>query len=203
MATTLYLRNTKSSGVGIYRDMLIAAGAAANTGVVNTAASGTSIQWTKTAGGELMTFITGRSPSAGWTLAGLVSFSLWAEESQSKANCGIMAHLLKRTAAGVETEIDTGWAYGAPDEITAVSAAEYLWTATPTSTNFAADDRLMLAVYIINVGTMATGYTCTLTYAAAPAATGDSFLQLTENVTFKNPTVLEMGQRPQDALLRM
>lgn len=60
-----------------------------------------------------------------------------------------------------------------------------VWTGTPTSTAFAEDDRIIVRYYITNIGTMASGHTCTLTYNAADAATGDSFFQINEDVTFK------------------
>ena len=183
MATKLYLRDSKSNAIGVYRDMAVVAGAAAVTGVANTTAGGTLIQWTRTAGGEAITFITAASPAAGWTLDGDVTFSIWAKESNVDANCGIKCRLWIRTAAGVETEIDTGWSYGAPDEITA-SDAEYSWTGNPTSTAFAEGDRLVLRVYVINVGTMIASRTGTMTFGAADAATGDSFISLTETVDF-------------------
>lgn len=183
MATVLYLRDTKSTGIGVYRDLLAAAGSSAATGVVNTVASGTEIQWTKVAAGELLTFISGRAPVGGFTLAGQMTFSIWGHESNAKANCGGRLRIFKRTATEVETEIGGGpWNKGV--EYT-TSAREDVWTGTPTSTAFAEDDRLILKVYITNVGTMGGGYTCTLTYNAAGGATGDSFLQLTETVAFK------------------
>lgn len=192
MATKLFIRDTKTSGIGVYRDLLAAAGAAAATGIVNTIASGTEIQWTKTAGGELVTFISGRAPAGGFTLAGLMTFSIWGQESNSLANCGGRARVFKRTAAGVESEVAGGpWSKGL--EYT-TSAREDVWTGTPTSgVAFAENDRLTLKVYITNVGTMGGSRTCTMTYNAANAATGDSFLQLTETVTFKAELVTQYG----------
>jgi hypothetical protein len=183
LATKLYLLGSKSNAISVYRDMAVVAGSAALTGVTNTTAGGTLIQWTATAGGEAITFVSAKSPVGGWTLDGDVTFSVWAKESNLDAECGIKARLWIRTAAGVETEIDAGWSYGAPDEITDADV-EYVWTGNPTSTAFAVDDRLVLRLYVINVGAMIAGRTCTLTFGAASGATGDSFISLTEDVDF-------------------
>lgn len=189
MATKLFLRSTTDNGIGsTYQDMITTAGASAATAVVNTVASGTEIQWTASAGGAVVQWISGRAPAGGFTLSGQMTFSLWAKESNAKANCGIRCRIFKRTAAGVESEISSGWAYGSPTEITN-SNAEYSWNGTPASTAFAENDRILLKAYIINVGTMASGYTCTLTYNDADAATGDSFLQINETITFKGEVV--------------
>lgn len=187
MATKLFLRDTTANAIGVFKDMLIAAGAASTTGVVNTAASGTEIQWTQTAGGTVLEFISGRVPAGGFTLAGTMTFSIWARESNMNANCGGRSRVFKRTAAGSESEIGGG-PYNDGVEF-GTAAAEMVWTGTPTSTAFSEDDRIICRYYITNIGTMASGHTCTLTYNAADAATDDSFFQITENVTFKAESV--------------
>lgn len=187
MATKLFLRNTAANGIGTYYDMGTTAGGASATGVVDTVASGTEIQWTRTAGGTVLEWISGRSPAGGWTLSGTMTFSIWANQSHMNANCGARARVFKRTAAGVESEIGGG-PYNDGVEF-GTSAAEMTWTGTPTSTAFAEDDRLIVRYYITNQGTMGGGFTCTLTYNAADAATGDSFFQINENVTFKSETL--------------
>jgi hypothetical protein len=70
MATKLFLRNTTANGItdtgdGILYDMLVTAGGASDTAVVNTAASGTEIQFTDAAGGSTIAFISGRAPAGG------------------------------------------------------------------------------------------------------------------------------------------
>lgn len=187
MATKLFLRNTAASGIGVFQDMLTTAGSASDTGVVNTTASGTEIQWTQTAGGTALEWISGRVPAGGFTLAGTMTFSIWAHESNMNANCGARARVFKRTAAGSESEIgggpfDDGVEFG-------TAAAEMVWTGTPTSTAFAEDDRLIVRYYITNIGTMGGSFTCTLTYNTADATTGDGFFQIFENVTFKAETI--------------
>lgn len=184
MATKLVLRNTAANGIGSYFDMLVDSfGSAADTGVVNTAASGTEIQWTRTAGGTVLEFISGKAPAGGFTLAGAMTFSIWAKGSNMNANCGARARVFKRTAAGVESEVGGG-PYSDGIEFTTADA-EYTWTGAPTSTAFAENDRIIVRYYITNVGTMGGGFTSTLTYNAANAATGDSFFQIAETVAFK------------------
>ena len=184
MATKLFLRSTTGNGIGAFKDMLSAAGAGSTTGVVNSAASGTEIQWTATAGGAVLEWISGRVPSGGFTLAGTMTFSVWCHESNAQANCGARARVFKRTAAGSESEIAGGpWNDGVEF---GTAAAEMVWTGAPTSTAFAENDRIIVRIYITNIGTMGGSRTCTLTYNAADAATGDSFFQINETVAFKS-----------------
>lgn len=183
MATKLFLRETTGSGIGAFRDMLTTAGAGVTTGVVNTAVAGTQIQWTKTAGGAVLEWISGRVPAGGFTLAGTMSFSIWALENNMSANAGARVRVFKRTGAGVETEV-LGGPYNDGVEF-GTTATEMTWTGAPTSTAFAENDRLIVRYYITNVGVMGGGFTCTISYDSADAATGDSFFQINENVTFK------------------
>lgn len=183
MATKLFLRSTQNNGVGAtYFDMGTAAGAGAATGVVNSAASGTEIQWTQSAGGAVLQFISGRAPAGGFTLTS-TDISIWAAESNAQANAGGRYRVFKRTAAGVETELGGGPFNDGVEFGT--SAAEMLWAGNVTDTAFAEDDRILLKLYITNVGTMGGARTCTLSYNGADAATGDSFLNIAETVSFK------------------
>src|SRR5688500_15727922 len=141
MATILFLRNTTTSGVSGYQDLSAAQGASVATGVVNTTASGTEIQWTATAGGSVIAWISGRSPTGGWTLSGTVTFEIYALESNMNANIGARARLFKRTAAGVITEIGGGPFNDGVEFST--SAGLMTWTGTPSSTPFAEDDQLI------------------------------------------------------------
>lgn len=182
MATKLFLRNTTNNGISNYYDMVDTAGSASATCVVNTAASGTEIQFTQTAGGATAAWISGRAPAGGFTLT-TTDISAWLNESHMLANCGGRYRVFIRTAAGVETEIgggpfDDGVEFG-------TSATEMLWTGNVTDQAFSEDDRILLKLYITNIGTMAGTYTCTLTFNAADAATGDSFFNIAETVAFK------------------
>lgn len=187
MATTLALRNTTLNGISvggsIYYDMVPTFGSASDTAVVDTVASGTEIQWTdETTSDVEVVWVSGAAPSGGFTLTS-VDLSIWAQESNMNANCGARARFFERTPGGTETEIGGG-PFNDGVEFT-TSAAEYTWTANVTDTLIEEDNRLVLKLYITNVGTMAGGHTCTLTFNAASAATGDSFITLAETVTFK------------------
>lgn len=183
MPTKLFLRNTQDNGIGsTYYDMLVGAGAAADTAVVDTVASGTEIQWTKTAGGAIAQWISGRAPAGGFTLTS-TDISIWARESNMNANCGGRFRVFKRAADATETELGGG-PFNDGVEFTTADA-EYLWIGNVTDTVFAENDRILLKVYITNVGTMGGGFTCTLTFNGADAATGDSFFNIAETVTFK------------------
>jgi hypothetical protein len=183
MATKLFIRDSTNLALSSYRNMITTAGSASTTGVVDTAASGTDIQWTKTAGGAALAWISGRVPAGGVTISGTMTFSIWAHESNMNANAGGRVHVYNYSG-GSETEM-TGSPFNDGVEF-GTAAAEMTWTGTATGNNFLAEnDRIVVKYYITNVGTMASGHTCTLTYDAADAATGDSFFQINENVTFK------------------
>lgn len=192
MATKLFIRDSKDSAIGVFRDLLTTAGAGvAPLGEIGTAASGTEIQWKNNGQVELLEWISGRAPSGGFTLAGTMTFSIWARESNMNANCGARARVFKRTAAGVETEVGGG-PYNDGVEF-GTGATEMVWTGAPTSTAFAEDDRLIVRYYITNVGTMGGVYVCSLDYGAVDATTGDSFFEITENVTFKAEASIIVG----------
>ena len=184
--TKLFLRNTTTNGISNYYDMVTTAGSSAATNVVNTAASGTEIQFTQTAGGAAAAWISGRVPAGGFTLT-TTDISAWLHESNMNANCGGRYRVFRRSAAGVETEIGGGPFNDGVEFGTA--ATEMLWTGNVTDQAFSEDDRILLKLYITNIGTMASGFTCTLTFNAADAATGDSFFNIAETVTFKGETV--------------
>lgn len=187
MATKLFLRNTTNNGItdsgdGILFDMVTTAGAASDTAITNTTASGTQVQATKTAGGSTVAWISGRAPIGGFTLTS-TDISLWQLESNMNANIGGRYRLFKRTAAGVITELG-----GGPFDDTVemnTSNQEDLWVGNNTDTAFSEDDRLILRYYLTNIGTMGGSFTGTMTFNAPDASTGDSFLNLAETITFK------------------
>lgn len=180
--TRLYLRNTQRNGIGsTYYDLDIVAGNAVDTAVVNTELNGTEVQFTKTAGGAIAQFISGAAPVGGFTLTS-TDISLWLSQSSLLNNAGGRYRIFKRTAAGVETDI-TGTPFDNGIEATA-SDAEYMWLGNVTDTVFAEDDRVLLKVYVTNIGVMAMG-TVTLTFNAATETLGDSFLNVYPKTTFK------------------
>lgn len=189
MATKLVLRNTTTNSItdtgdGVLYDMLVDDfGAASDTDVVATAASGTEIQWTATSGGATVAWISGRTPAGGFTLT-TTDISIWLHESNMNANIGGRFRVFKRTAAGSVSELGGG-PFNDGVELTVGTPTEMLWAGNVTDTAFAEDDRVLLRVYITNVGTMAAGFTGTLTFNAADTTTGDSFFNIAETVAFK------------------
>jgi len=182
MATKLYLRNTQDNITGYY-DLSTVVGAGIDTCVTNTVVSGTEIQLTKTAGGSTVAWIS-KAVGVAFTLT-TTDISLWQSESHVAANCGGRYRLFNyASATGIETEL-----LGGPFDEGAEMDNKYredTWTGNPTDTGFARGDRLVLKVYITNIGTMGAGRTCTLGFNAADAATGDSFLNINETITFLN-----------------
>lgn len=197
MASDLALRNTQLAkpnvdlsviGTNDVYDMIATFGAASDTAIVNTVASGTEIIFTKTAGGLTICWVSGRVPAGGFTLTSTF-LSIWARESNMNANCGGRFRVFKYTPGSPPTLTELG---GGPfnDGVEFTTAdAEYTWTGNVTDQAFAENDRIVVKIYITNIGTMGGGFTCTLTFNAASASTGDSFFQIAENVTFKSEPV--------------
>ena len=184
--TKLYLRNTQANAIGAtYYDMLTTAGASADTGVVASTTAGTEIQLTKTSGGALVNFVT-PPLSAGFTLT-TADLSIWAKEDNVLTNVGGRARLFRRQSGGTETEL-AGGPFDDGVEFTTTDA-EYTWTANFTDTAFIAGDRLLLKLYITNIGVMVVG-DATFTFNAADAATGDAFILVTPALTFSAEDVL-------------
>lgn len=180
----LYLRNTTANGISIggvaCYDLLTIAGSSADTAVVNTTASGTEIQFTKTAGGSVAAFITGRAPVGGWTITAS-EVALWLKESASTVNAGLRYRLFKYSG-GTETEIG-GSPFNRNAEFNTANSLETL-AGNVTDTALAEDDRLLLRIYAVNVGTMAVG-TATLRFngVAAPLTSSISALTVTNTGT--------------------
>ena len=164
--------------------MATVAGSSSTTAVVNTVSGGTNIPWTQTAGGTRIRWISGRVPAGGFTLT-TTDISIWAHESGTSANAGGSFTLYSRAPSGVETEI-VGGPFDDGVEFTKDTPTEMTWAGNVTDTPLAENDRLVLEVRIDGVGAgMGASQNCTLTYNGADAATGDSFLNLNETVTFK------------------
>ena len=172
MATKWYCRATQPTGVpgtppdsGAYYD-LSKTQSGTGTFITNTSAgpvtpptAGT--HQTKTAAGTKVTFVTPRC--TGFTCAGLVTFGVYAKESNVAANAARVgyARIGRLTSAGVYTWIGNATTVA---ELTTSSVA-YTATVTPSSTVFAAGDRIVAEFYLddctgYNLG---SGYTVTMT----------------------------------------
>lgn len=171
-ALKLYLRRTSTIAIGGFMDMLEQLGSTTQTtAVVSTGAGLTEKQWTKTSGGALAEWISNRFTKP-WTFVNstdAVMFYWVASESNVSANCGFRFKLFKRAPDGTETQCYS------VDSILEMSTAGTIYkdlsaptpntnAPTMTTTSFNEDDRLVLRFYIYNVGTMASGFTCTVQY---------------------------------------
>jgi len=183
MATTLLFKTTNLNAIGSFLDTSDVATAAPATGVVATQASGTNIQWTATSGGAVLEWISKRSPAGGWTLSGQITAVINASESDAAANAAWRIRLYKRTAAGSETEL-TGSPWDDVAELPTTNT-QLSKLFTPTSMSFAEDDRLAIRMFITNVGTMAAGHTCTITYNGNAGQVANSRIALFETVSWK------------------
>src|SRR5512139_333855 len=178
--STLYLRNTTWDSNRYKLDP--SRGAGVQTKIVNTAAGGTDIQWTVSAGGAVIEWC---SPSLteAVNISGTVTINIWAKESNMSANAGGRARLYK-----VSNDRATWTAIGGPwdDGVEfATGIGVFNWTGSPTSTAFDAGDRIGVRLYITNVGTMGGGYTCTVDHdGATPAEDGDTYISTTETLNF-------------------
>ncbi len=189
MATTLFLRNTTLhdlGGPGQRFDLLASRGPTTTQAVVNTAASGTDIQWTNVGGGTVLEWI---SPplSAGVTISGTMTFNIWARESSMAANAGGRVHVLKWGGGDGNIAELTGSPFSDGIEFGFSGAnANFNWTGAATGNNvFLVGDRIIVRYAITNVGVMGGGATCNLGYdGPTAAADGDSSFATTETLSF-------------------
>jgi hypothetical protein len=183
MATKLFLRSTASNvtdtGYSEPLIMVTTAGSGTTTRGLNTTAGGSGLTWSTNP-----VWVSGRVPSGGFTLTS-VNISVWLQESATSANCQGSVKIYKYTP-GTPTITELG---GGPFndgvELDSMNATEMTWTANVTDTAFAENDRILVRIMIEGIGTMGGGQTCTFTFNGADAATGDSFIEIAENVTFK------------------
>ena len=189
MATKLYLRNTTThgltpSGDTVWYDMVTTAGAAADFVDCATTASGTQIQFEVPSTANTVAWISGRVPAGGFTLTS-TDFSGWFGESNMSANIGGRYRVFKRASGGTITEVGGGPFDDGVEFSVLPTLTEMTWIGNVTDTAFAEDDRILLRVYITNVGTMAAGFTAEMDFNDADTTTGDTFFNIAETVTFK------------------
>lgn len=189
MATRLYLRND-TWDTNRYK-LATQKGAGTSTKVVNTAAA-VEVQWTNGAGGAAIEWCSEPLQAAA-TISGTVSFNIWAQESNMSANAGARARLYKVSNDRATWTEMGGGPFDDQAEFSSTGSSNYLWTGAPTSNNaLSVGERLGVRLYLDdNCGVaLATGYTCTLTYdGATTAASGDTYIQTTENLWLETLTV--------------
>jgi len=186
MATKLFLRNTTTNGItttgdGVVYDMITTAGAAVDTDTVTLTDGGTQIQWTQSAGGSTIAWISGRVPAGGFTLT-TTDISVWLLESNMNDEAEGRYRVFKFTPPSTVTELGGGPFDDGAELGTAIT--EMTWTGNVTDTAFAENDRILLRLYATNFTTMTAG-TANVQFNAANTTTGDSFFNIAETVTFK------------------
>lgn len=185
--TKLRLHATASSIAG-YKEMTLSLGAGTANLVTNTSAGGTDIQVTNTGGGTAQAWIS-EALVSGFTLAGTVTCNVYGGQSANTANTALRCRLYKYSGGAEGAALLTA---NMTTELTTSLTTVRTWTGTPTSTAFAAGDRLVLKLFLENcatsgcpTGTMAAGQTVTLHYdGLTDAVDGSSWVQTTETLSF-------------------
>lgn len=120
------------------------------------------------------------------TISGSIGYNLWGLETSMSANASFAIEFLRLQPNGTVTSILT---LSNTTEL-GTSNAVRTGSGTPTSTDFKKGDSLGVEVYITDAGgTMASGHSVQFDIAGGTAgATGDSFITLTEDVTFTTAT---------------
>lgn len=180
-ATKFRLHNSPSSIAG-YSAMDLAlgpVGATVQTSVTNTTGSGTSIQATKTGGGTVLKWIS-EPISAGFTLSGTVTCNVYAKEQSAANNATVQCQLYKYSGSEGASIFSANFG----SELTTSIAANN-WTGSPSSTAFSTGDRIVLKLFVVNVGTMGAGTPGVTADYDGPtdAADGSTWVQINESVT--------------------
>lgn len=190
--TTLYLRRDASAvGGNFFQAVTTKSAVASTTGIVNTSAGATQIQWTRTGGGTVLEWISPRLKdhwyfqALGVTGAWTVQAFLTATESNASANVGFRLKLF-RWRNGTEVEI---FRMDSNAEVTggAQQFNDYLAAANVvvTPTDLQVDDRIAIRIYAIPVGgAMPAGQTSSLFYDDS-GTTILSSVQLVDSPDFK------------------
>lgn len=197
-ATTKIRLHQSPSAVAGYQAMDLSLGPNGNavqTSITTTTSAGNDIQWTKTAGGSTLKWITPPLSST-TTISGTITFNFYAKESATSVNSTIRPTLiLYHGGAETTTITDCGFATELTASIAAKnwSTASGGWTAcSVTSTAIAAGDRIVLKAFVngctttctVAGGGMAAG-SVTVDYdGPTDAADGSSWVQLNETETF-------------------
>src|SRR3990172_76715 len=149
MATVLALRNTTTNGItdtgdGVVYDMVTTFGASVDTDQVTLTNGGTEIQWTQSAGGASIAWISGRVPAGGFTLT-TTDISVWLLESNMNDEAEGRYRVFKYTPGPTITELGGGPFDDGVELGTTIT--EMLWTGDVTDMTFAENDRILLRLY--------------------------------------------------------
>lgn len=124
------------------------------------------------------------------TVSGTVTFNVWASENNSSANGTVQCTVERYNAAGTFVSTVADSEFG-PELGTSRAAKN--WSASPTSTTFAAGDWLTVswAFNDATALTMATGFTFSYAYGGTTDnADGDTWVEFTEDIT-QSPIALK------------
>lgn len=180
----LYFHATQKNGIGAgWYDLDTnhhsggTTSAAGDTLITTTTVSGTKIQMTKTAGGQVINgFITPPLSSSFSVAASAITTTLWGLESATTVNAGFSVGLYRATCstgANLATIIDpttTSTEWTASNTVKTSAG-------TPGATTINAGECLKVILYTANVGTMAAG-TTTVTFDLTNSVSNDSFIDL-------------------------
>ena len=180
---------------------------ALSTSVTATTSGGFSIQCTDTSGGTALKWITKPFLSDVAFAADKILFNLWLKESAAGANAGVCPALYEYTTS--EQATFAGTTNGGTEAGT--SAARYVFLTTNlTATTIDAGNRLVVKLFVENVGTMGASETVTVDYGGiSEGIDGDSFIELNEAVRCNErqllsgtyPTLRGLGQSYYDRVV--
>ena len=152
------------------------------TAVTNSAASGTNIPMTKTAGGSTVQWIT-PPVAVGFTTstsANGFTANTWGLEDSGLCNCGMRVTVTDFTSSC--SIIDTSFG----TELTTSNTVQN-WTGTQSACTVAIGDRLQVIWRVTNVGTMAGSHTVTMNYAGlTTGASGDTYVIMPDTISFQS-----------------
>jgi hypothetical protein len=181
MATSFFLRDASSDLGGSGQKLLsLSRGASSVNKITNTVASGTVIQVTDTAGGTALTWFSG--PLAAVAISGSITVNLRGLESNAAANAAV--GIIIDRCDGTGTVLSNILTLGSTVEYTTSDSAQNGAFPPSASATLVNGDRLKITLYIVNVGTMAGGFTVTNSLdGPTGSAAGDTFVTFTETIS--------------------
>jgi hypothetical protein len=141
---------------------------------------------TATSSGQMMRWVTAPLASA-VTISGNINYQAGCSESNTSTNAGFrfVVYRWSRAVGGINATVMTS---ATSSECAGANIA--IAAAAPTSTNFAAGDRIVIVVQAMNVGTWGgnNSRTISLVYDAASGVYGDTFANFADTITFASDT---------------
>ncbi len=183
---TRLLMHDAGGDIAGYQATDTALGPGLTSAVTNTSGGPATLQWTRTAGGTLLKWISAPLASA-VTISGSVTFNTWARESSNNANAAVSASVHRYTSSEQAAFITVSDA----NEL-GTSISQRTFTASGyTPTAFAAGDRIVVKWWITDPAgkTMRGGRAVTADYDGATAGVdGDTYVQFAQTLNFASPS---------------